>query len=230
MALKLYFHPLASFCHKVLIALYEKNIAFEPVIVDFGNPESAAAAFRKVWPMAKMPALVNEETGRTVAETTIVLDYLEQRFPQKPALLPTDPDRALQARFWDRFYDFYVELPMQKIVTDRLRPEGANDTFGVEQAHGQLREAYGVIDGEMASKEWAAGDTFSIADCAAAPALFYANTVEPIGDSHRNTKAYLTRLMQRPSFSRVLVEAEPYFEFFPVPQKPDISLAKGAAR
>jgi len=225
MALKFYYHPLASFCHKVLIALYEKGIAFEPVIVDFGNPESAAA-FRKVWPMAKMPALVDEEKGRTVAETTIVLDYLEQRFPRQPVLLPTHPGDALQVRFWDRFYDFYVELPMQKIVTDRLRPEGANDTFGVEQARGQIREAYGVIDGEMAAKEWAAGDAFSIADCAAAPALFYANTVEPIGENHANVKAYLTRLMQRPSFSRVLVEAEPYFKFFPMPQKPDISLAR----
>jgi glutathione S-transferase len=229
MALKLYFHPLASFCHKVLIALYEKNIAFEPVIVDFGNPESAAA-FRKVWPMAKMPALVDGETGQVVAETTIVLEYLERKFPQEPILLPADPDDALQVRFWDRFYDFYVELPMQKIVTDWLRPEGSNDTFGVEQAYVQLREAYGVIDGEMASREWAASNTFSIADCAAAPALFYANTVEPIGDSHGYAKAYLTRLMQRPSFSRALIEAEPYFKFFPMPQRPDMSPARGVGQ
>ena len=229
MTLKLYYHPLASFCHKVLIALYEKGIAFTPVIVDFGNPESAAA-FRKVWPIAKIPALVDEERGRTVAETSIVLEYLERRFPQEPTLLPVDPDDALQVRFWDRFYDFHVELPMQKIVTDRLRPQDASDAFGVDQARGQLREAYGVIDGEMASREWAAGNTFSIADCAAAPALLYANTVEPIGDSHKNAKAYLMRLMQRASFSRVLVEAEPYFEFFPMPQKPDISPVKGAGR
>lgn len=229
MALKLYFHPLASFCHKVLIALYEKNVAFEPVIVDFGNPGSAAA-FRQVWPMAKMPALVDEEAGRTVAETTIVLEYIEQRFPQEPVLLPADPEQALQVRFWDRFYDFYVELPMQKIVTDRLRPEGANDAFGVELARGQLKEAYGAIDGEMAAKEWAAGRAFSIADCSAAPALFYANTVEPIDNDHRHTRAYLTRLMRRRSFSRVLIEAEPYFKNFPMPQKPDISLAKGAGR
>jgi glutathione S-transferase len=202
MALKFYYHPLASFCHKVLIALYEKNIAFEPVIVDFGNPDSAAA-FRKVWPMAKIPALVDEEKGRTIAETTIVLDYLEQRFPHRPILLPAGPG------------------------DDRLRPEDANDTFGVEQAHGQLREAYGVIDDEMASKEWAAGKHFSMADCAAAPALFYANTVEPFGESYSNARAYLTRLMQRPSFSRVLVEAEPYFKFFPMPEKLDISLARG---
>ena len=229
MTLKLYYHPLASFCHKVLIALYEKEIAFTPVIVDFGNPESAAA-FRKVWPMAKIPALVDEETGQTVAETSIVLDYLERRFPQEPTLLPADPSEALQVRFWDRFYDFYVELPMQKIVTDRLRPEGANDTFGVEQARGQLREAYGVIDGEMASKEWAAGANFSIADCAAAPALFYANTAEPIGDNHKYAKSYLTRLMQRKSYARILEEAAPYFKFFPMPQKPDISIARGAGR
>jgi glutathione S-transferase len=227
MALKLYYHPLASFCHKVLIALYEKRIAFTPVVVDFGNPDSVAA-FRKVWPMAKMPALVDE--GRTIAETTIVLEYLERKYPQEPILLPADPEIALQVRFWDRFYDFYVELPMQKIVTDRLRPDGSNDSFGVRQAYGQLKEAYGVIDAEMASKEWAAGDAFSIADCSAAPALFYANTVEPIGDSHRQAKAYLTRLMQRPSFGRVLEEAEPYFKNFPMPEKPDISPARATGR
>ncbi len=230
MALKLYFHPLASFCHKVLIALYEKNIAFEPVIVDFGNPESAGGVPQGLADGQDAGAGRRRDGPESSPKPRSCWSIWSSEFPQEPVLLPADPDDALQVRFWDRFYDFYVELPMQKIVTDWLRPEGSNDTFGVEQAYVQLREAYGVIDGEMASREWAASNTFSIADCAAAPALFYANTVEPIGDSHGYAKAYLTRLMQRPSFSRALIEAEPYFKFFPMPQRPDMSPARGVGQ
>jgi len=214
MALKLYFHPLSSFCHKVLIALYEKNIAFEPVIVDFGNPDSVAA-FRKVWPMAKMPALVDEETSQTVAETSIVLEYLERRFPQQPVLLPVEAGAALQVRFWDRFYDFYVELPMQKIVTDRLRPAGKNDPYGVEEARELLKTSLGMIDQDMAGNRWVMGNDFTMADCAAAPALFYADMVAPFSDTHKNAAAYLDRLKERPSYARVLKEAEPYFAMIP---------------
>jgi glutathione S-transferase len=224
MHLTFWFHPLASFCHKVLIALYEKEIAFEPVIVDFGNPESVAA-FKKVWPMAKMPVLVDGQRGETVAETTIILEYLDLHCGG-PRFLPADPEEALKARFWDRFYDQYVEVPMQKIVTDRLRPEGRNDIVGVEQARMQLREAYAVIETAMNGKIWAMGDTFGIADCAAAPGLFYANTVEPIGAAFPNAAAYAGRLMQRPAYARVLREAEPYFMNFPMPMKPDISAIK----
>ncbi|MGE0279968.1 MAG: glutathione S-transferase family protein [Rhizobiaceae bacterium] len=221
MALQFWFHPLASFCHKVLIALYEKDISFEPVIVDFGDPDSVAA-FKKVWPMAKMPVLVDQDRGETIAETTIILEYLELHCGG-PKFLPADLDDALKARFWDRFYDHYVEVPMQKIVTDNLRPEGHNDSFGVEQARVQLREAYGVIDMALAGKTWAMGDTFGIADCAAAPGLFYANTVEPIGATFPNAAAYARRLMMRPSYARILRDAEPYFVNFPMPIKPDIS-------
>lgn len=224
MALRFYYHPLASFCHKVLTALYEKKIAFEPVIVDFGNPESVAA-FKKVWPMAKMPVLVDEDRGQTIAETTIILEYLDRHFGGSQ-LLPADPNEALTARFWDRFYDFHVEQPMQKIVTDRIRPDGKGDPFGVEQARAQLREAYGVIEEHMAGRSWTIGEAFGIADCSAAPALFYANTVEPLGDEFPHTAAYLSLLMRRPSFTRVLLEAEPYFQMFPMPVKPDISAVR----
>ena len=222
MALHFYFHPLASLCHKVLIALYEKEIAFEPVIVDFGNPQSVAA-FKAIWPMAKMPVLVDDERGATIAETTIILEYLDRHFAKGPRLIPSDPDQALQARFWDRFYDHYVEVPMQKIVTDNLRPEGKSDTFGVDQARGQLREAYALIDADMTSKVWATGDAFGLADCSAAPALFYANTVEPIGEEFPNAAAYADRLVKRSGYARALREAEPYFQMFPMPVKPDIS-------
>jgi glutathione S-transferase len=124
---------------------------------------------------------------------------------------------------WDRFFDHYVQEPMQKIVTDRLRPAGKNDVYGVEQAKAQLREAYEVIERELAAKSWMMDAAFTLADCAAAPALFYANTVVPFGEEHRKLSAYLGRLMARPSFARVLEEAEPYFRLFPMEKKPAIA-------
>ena len=153
MSLKLYFHPLASFCHKALIALYERAIPFEPVIVDLGD-ELSSAAFKAVWPMAKMPVLRDEARGHTVAESTTVIEYLDAHYPGATPLLPADTDRAWQTRMWDRFYDHYVQEPMQKIVTDRLRPPGRNDTFGVEHAKSQLHQAYAAIEPTMQSKTW----------------------------------------------------------------------------
>jgi glutathione S-transferase len=227
MSLKLYFHPLASFCHKALIAFYENGIPFEPVIVDLGD-EASSAAFRTVWPMAKMPVLRDDARGRTVAESTIVIEYLDAYYPGTTRFLPADPDGAWQTRMWDRFFDHYVQEPMQKIVTDRLRPAGKNDAFGVEQAKAQLQLACAVIEREMAAKTWMMGEAFTLADCAAAPALFYANTVAPFGETQRNLTAYLGRLMARPSFARVLEEAQPYFELFPMEKKPRVA-APGAA-
>jgi glutathione S-transferase len=228
MSLKLYFHPLASFCHKALIALYENGTAFEPIMVDLGDAASRAA-FKAVWPMMKMPVLRDEARDRTVAESTIVIEYLDAYYPGATRFLPADADHAWQARMWDRFYDHYVQEPMQKIVVDRLRPAGGNDPHGVEQAKAQLRDAYAVLEPAMDAKAWAIGDAFTLADCAAAPALFYANTVAPFGDTHGNLSAYLDRLMARPSFARVLAEAEPYFPLFPLERKPEIGRRGGAA-
>jgi glutathione S-transferase len=222
MSLKLYFHPLASFCHKALIALYENGVPFEPVIVDLADDRSSAA-FRAVWPMAKMPVLRDEARERTVAESTIVIEYLDAYYPGLTRFLPADPDRAWQTRMWDRFFDHYVQEPMQKIVTDRLRPAGKDDAYGAEQAEAQLQQAYAVIEREMAARTWTIGDGFTLADCAAAPALFYADTVVPFGAAHRELTAYLGRLMARPSFARVLKEAEPYFRLFPMEKKPAIA-------
>jgi glutathione S-transferase len=222
MSLKLYFHPLASFCHKALIALYENGVPFEPVIVDLADDRSSAA-FRAVWPMAKMPVLRDEARERTVAESTIVIEYLDAYYPGLTRFLPADPDRAWQTRMWDRFFDHYVQEPMQKIVTDRLRPAGKDDAHGVAQAKAQLQQAYAVIEREMAARTWMVGDGFTLADCAAAPALFYADTVVPFGAAHRELTAYLGRLMARPSFARVLEEAEPYFRLFPMEKKPAIA-------
>jgi glutathione S-transferase len=221
-SLKLYFHPLASFCHKALIALYENDTAFDPIIVDLGD-EKSRNAFRKVWPMAKMPVLHDEARNHTVAESTIVIEYLDTFYPGVARLIPADPDQAWQTRFWDRFYDHYVEMPITKIVTDRLRPDGANDTHGVEQAKLQLHEAYKIAESAMQSKIWATGNDFSLADCSAAPALFYANTIIPFGSNEKNLSAYLDRLMARRSFTRVLEEAQPYFNLFPLENKPRIT-------
>lgn len=222
MSLKLHYHPLASFCHKALIALYENGTPFEPVFVDLMDAESSAR-FRALWPMAKMPVLEDTARGRIVPESTIVVEYLDRFYPGPVRLVPEEPDLAWQTRLWDRFYDCYVQEPMQKIVLDRLRPEGNRDQYGVEQAKAQLRAAYDIIEGEMASKVWAIGGAFTMADCAAAPALFYANTALPFGEKHRNAAAYLDRLMARPSFARVLKEAEPYFNNVPLDRKPQIS-------
>ena len=152
MSLKLYFHPLASFCHKALIALYEGGIAFEPIVVDLGD-ERSSAAFKAVWPMAKMPVLRDEGRNRTVAESTVIIEYLDAYHRGPTRFIPADPDRAWQTRMWDRFYDHYVQEPMQKIVTDRLRPAGQSDPFGVEQARGQLHRAYDVLEQAMASED-----------------------------------------------------------------------------
>lgn len=229
MSLKLYSHPLASFCHKVLIALYENATTFEPVLVDLGDPKSAAA-FRAVWPMAKMPVLRDEARDCTVAESTVIIEYLDTYYRGPTRFVPVDPDRAWQTRMWDRFYDHYVQEPMQKIVADRLRPADKPDPFGVEQAKDRLHQAYEVIEQAMASGGWAMGEEFTLVDCAAAPALFYANTVAPFPPGHRNLPAYLDRLMARSSFARVLAEAQPYFSLFPMENKPQIARTRAPQR
>jgi glutathione S-transferase len=124
---------------------------------------------------------------------------------------------------WDRFFDHYIQHPMQKIVTDRLRPAGMSDAWGVEEAKAQLHQAYAVIEQEIGAKTWMIGDAFTLADCSAAPALFYANTVAPFGATQTSLAAYLGRLMSRPSFARVLEEAEPYFALFPMERKPRLA-------
>jgi glutathione S-transferase len=214
MSLKLYFHPLSSFCQKALIAFYENDTPFEPHIVDLGN-EVSNAEFKAIWPIGRFPVLRDEANDRTVPESSIIIEYLAQHYPGRTQLVPADPELARQTRLHDRFYDLYVNVPMQKIVTDKLRPPGKNDPHGVEEAKRLLLTACGMIEQEMATKTWAMGDAFSMADCAAAPALFYVNLTMPLGGTHRNAAAYLGRLMERPSFARALKEAQPYFALFP---------------
>jgi glutathione S-transferase len=214
MSLTLYYHPLASFCWKVLIALYENGTPFVPHIVDLGDP-AASSEFKKLWPMGKMPVLQDHARDRIVPETSIIIEYLDEHYPGGTWLVPSDPELALRTRLSDRFYDLYVSAPIQKIVGDKLRPPGRADPHGVDVARETLKTAYGMIDADMATRTWATGDAFSMADCAAAPALFYANQLMPFGDSHPNVARYFGRLVERPSFARVIEEARPYFAMFP---------------
>jgi glutathione S-transferase len=214
MSLKLYYHPLSSFCWKVLIALYENDTPFTPVMVDLGN-EAERAGLLKLWPIGKFPVLRDEAKDRVIPESSIIIEYLDNHYPGRTRFIPADADLARPTRLRDRFYDLYVHLPMQKMVGDRLRPPGNNDPYGVEEARARIESCYGMIDKEVAARTWAMGDAFTLADCASAPALFYANMVVPFGDNHKNLAAYFERLKARPSFARVLGEAEPYFAMFP---------------
>ncbi len=215
MSLTLHFHPLSSYCQKALIALYENDTPFETHLVDLGD-EASREAFKRLWPLGKMPVLRDDARDRTVPESSIIIEYLAQHYPGPTQLVPADPDLARQVRLRDRFYDLHVMDPMAKVVTDRLRPEGGHDPYGVDLAKAALQTVYGMIEQDMASKTWAMGESFTMADCAAAPALFFANYASPFGPAHPHVTAYLERLMQRPSFARAQREAQPYMVYFPL--------------
>lgn len=214
MALVLYQHPLSSFCQKASMAFHEAGIEFVPKLIDLGSPESAGE-LKSLWPIGKFPLLRDEGRDLTLPESTIIIEYLAERFPTARSLVPTDPDRARETRLWDRFYDLYVNQAVQKIVGDRLRPKTDTDRFGVEQARTQLVTAYKVASDALRDRPYAAGSAFSMADCAAAPALFYADKLIPLADGHPAVADYFGRLRERPSFQRVLEGAVPYLHLFP---------------
>jgi glutathione S-transferase len=215
MSLTLYYHPLASFCHKVLIALYENGTPFRGEIVDLADSASSAEML-SFWPVGKIPVLRDEARARTVPETSVIIEYLDQHYPGATSLLPLDAEAALDVRLWDRFFDLYVQVPMQKIVVDRLRQAGQGDELGVEEARASLRKAYALAERQLQGRIWVASDAFSLADCAAAPALFYAGIVEPFAQEFPALAAYFERLLLRPSVARTLREARPYFSMFPL--------------
>jgi glutathione S-transferase len=214
MTLTLHFHPLASFCWKALIALYENDTPFTANSVDLGNPAERAALL-KLWPLGKFPLLRDDARNQTVPESSVIIEYLDRYYPGRTKFIPDDPELALQTRLRDRFYDLYVHLPMQKIMVDRLRAGDKQDLHGVAEARAQLRTSYGMIEQQMSGGGWAMGGDFSLADCAALPALFYGSMVEPLGDNNKNVTAYFERLKARPSVARVIKEAEPYFKMVP---------------
>jgi glutathione S-transferase len=209
----LYYHPLSSFCWKVLVALYEAGVDFEPRQVNLGDPADRAA-FGAVWPLLKFPVLRDNARGKTVPESSIIIEYLARTEHSAASLVPGDPGLAMQTRLIDRLIDAYIHRPFQQVVAERLRPQGQRDPFGVEQLRGQIRSGYNLIS-PMIAGPWAMGEAFTLADCAALPALFYADYSVPLADSPE-LAAYLGRLKARPSVARVLAEAEPFFQYFPL--------------
>ncbi|MEJ1160653.1 glutathione S-transferase family protein [Prosthecomicrobium sp. N25] len=213
----LHAHPFSSYCQKVLTALYEAGTAFTYQHLDFGDP-AAREAFAALWPVMRMPVLVDGD--RIVVESTIIIEHLDLHHPGPARMVPGDPAAALEARLLDRAFDNYVMTPMQRVVADFMRRPEIRDPTGVAEARSLLDRAYGWLDGRLRGRTWAAGESFGLADCAAAPALFYADWVQPIPPSCGRLRDYRAQLLARPSFARAVDEARPYRHFFP-PGAPD---------
>ncbi|MGY2488776.1 glutathione S-transferase family protein [Cupriavidus sp. CP313] len=215
--MELYAHPFSSYCQKVLVALYENAIPFEFRMLSPEHTQNMAEHSR-LWPLKRMPVLV--DGSRTVFESSIIVEYLDQHHRGPVRWLQESPDAALEVRMLDRFFDQYVMTPMQRIVADYLRPAEHRDAYGVAEARKLLDSAYAWLEPMLAGREWASGSAFTLADCAAAPSLFYADWVHPIPDACGNVRAYRNRLLARPSFARAVDEARPYRPLFP-PGAPD---------
>ncbi|MEC3950866.1 glutathione S-transferase family protein [Sphingobium sp. HWE2-09] len=208
----LYYHPLSSYCWKVLIAFYENGAPFAPRMLE---DEGVAAEWQALWPIGKFPLLHDPARDATIGEASIIIEYLAQHEAGTFRPIPADPDAALETRLMDRLFDNYVMTPMQQLVADRMRPQGQNDAIGAAQARDLLGKGYALIESRMAGRRWAVGEAFTLADCAAAPALFYADKIMPLGAAHPTLTAYLARLEARPSFARVLAEKQPWWHLFP---------------
>lgn len=211
--LELFGHPFSSYCQKALIALYENDIAFDFRLIAPDQPGNGAI-FAELWPMAKFPVL--RDGDRVVPESSIIVEYLQIHHPGPVRLIPDDPAAALEARLMDRFFDNHVATPQQKLVLDAMRPEGQKDPAGVEDARAALEKAYAFLDDWLADREWAAGDAFSLADCAAAPHLFYAHHSHLVAADFGHLLAYRQRLLTRSSFARAVDEARPWRPYFPL--------------
>ena len=215
MPLTLFLHPLSSYCHKVLIALYENATPFKPHLIELQKPGSRDT-FKAIWPVGKFPVLRDEASGRVIPESTTIIEYLQLRHPGPVKLIPADADAAFDVRALDRFFDLHVHTHVQRIIGERLRPAGNKDPFGLEQARAALDVALGIAEKNIAGRTWAAGENFTMADCAAAPTLFYCDmAVAPLTPAYPQLAAYLGRLKQRPSYARALAEAKPYLQFVP---------------
>ena len=211
--MQLYGHPFSSYTQKALIALYENDTPFEFLKLSPDSPE-VYAEFARRWPIRKFPLLVDDD--RQVMEATCIIEHLDVHHPGPARLIPADADAAVDVRVLDRFFDNYVSTPQQRVVYNQLRPGADRDPNGVKEARALLDTAYAWLDGHMAAREWAAGDTFTLADCAAAPALFYADWTHAIGERFRNVHAYRARLLQRPSFARCVDGGRPHRHLFPL--------------
>lgn len=208
---KLFAHPFSSYSQKAFMAFYEKDLDFDFRLLSGEEPQNGAE-HAALWPLCKFPVL--EVGGRALFEASVIVEWVDLARPEPVRLIPADPQAALDVRMLDRVFDNYVMDPMQKIVLDRLRPEGAGDVYGVARAREDLGRIYDWLDRELASREWAAGEAFSLADCAAAPSLFYADWAHPF-DGRENLIAYYERLRARPSFARCVEDARPFRSYFP---------------
>jgi glutathione S-transferase len=208
--LKLYYHPLSSFCWKATIALYENDTPFEKVVVHL-NEEKSRAAFLEIWPIGQFPVIKDEARDWMVPESSIIIEYLDQHYPGRTRFIPADPDRARQVRMRDRFFDLHVQVPMQHIMDDRWRKAEDKDPILVGKMRTRITAALGMIE-EDVGPNWAMGDDFTMADIAAMPALFYANIAMPFGNDYPKASAYLERLKKRPSVARTLKDAAPFLK------------------
>jgi glutathione S-transferase len=208
MTLKLYAHPLSSYCQKALMALYENDTPFDFAMLDGSEP--VASEFARLWPIGKFPLLADGD--RVVPEATIIIEYLDVHHPGPTRFIPEDKRVAIEVRQLDRVFDNYFETPFQRIVGTAIGLDQGDET----KLRGNLETAYRWLDDWMDGREWAAGGAFSLADCAAAPALLYADWTHAIPKEHKNVWAYRDRLLARPSYARALNEARPYRHMFPL--------------
>lgn len=212
--MQLYAHPLSSYCQKVLIALYENATPFEYRSLE--DP-AASAELASLWPLKRFPVLVDQ--GRTILETSTIIEYLQIHYPGPVRFIPAG-DEGVEVRMLDRIFDNYVMTPMQKIVLDQIRPEANRDAYGVSEARGFLDRIYAWLEQHLTGRAWAAGESFTLADCAAAPSLFYADWAHEIPSNHSNLRAYRARLLAHPSVVRAVDEARPYRKYFPLGAPP----------
>lgn len=211
MPLTLFAHPFSSYCQKVLMALWENDTPF-----NYRHLEEPGAGeeLKALWPLGRFPVLV--DAGRTVAETSIIIEHLDLHHRGPVRFLPDAAEAALEVRFMDRFFDNHVMTPMQKPVAEALKGEKGRTGEAMAESGAALQTAYAWLEERLGGRPWAAGEAFSMADCAAAPALFYADWVHPIGAGYPRLRDYRARLLARPSFARAVEEGRPYRHYFPL--------------
>ena len=212
MSLQLFAHPFSSYCQKVLITLWADGTEFEYRLLEGDHPENFAELNRH-WPFGQFPVLLDD--GKPIIETSIIIEHLQLHHPGPNRWIP-EGDEGLHVRFLDRFFDLYIMNTMQVGVANALRPEGTADAYGEAKARERLNLAYDWLEANLPASGWAAGDSFTLADCAAAPSLFYADWVEEIGDARPQLKAYRARLLAHPVVARAVDEGRPYRNYFPL--------------
>ena len=207
-----YGHPFSSYTWKALIALYENGVDFDYRVIGPDAP-THGEELKAHWPVGQFPLLVAD--GVPYFESSIIIEYLDHLVPE-PRLIPADFGAALKVRFFDRIFDNHVMGRMQAVVADAIRgPENHVATI-VEQSQAALETVYGWLDKELAGGGWATPHGFTLADCAAAPSLFYADWVHQIPERYENLRAYRARLLAHPAVSRCVEDARPYRAYFPL--------------